>query len=440
MTSPLQKLLLEFAEIDQAETLQIGLVVLAVGVALALAWVATRRRARAGTVVAHAPFIEALLYGVSFPAIATVVLAAGGYVLGGRKLPTLVLLALTIFGSLTLLRLVAQLLRRLFPGSATIRTLINWASVAVWLGIVLNALGLLGPLAEDLDQLIIPVGKAGVSVLALLQGLALVCLTVVAALWFSAFLESRLLALDLDTSLRLVFSRALRALLFVVALLVALSSAGIDLTVLSVFSGALGVGLGLGLQRIAASYVSGFAILLERSFRVGDVIRIDNAFEGQITDIRSRYTVVRSPTGRESIVPNESLMTERIENLSFADRRIALTTVVSVAYGSDIDLVTRLLEEAARAQPRVLADPAPLAMLSNFGADGLEFTLGFWIGDPERGQLNVRSDVNRAILAAFRAHGVEIPFPQRVIHQAAGSAPAVPPAPAHASATLSTPN
>lgn len=435
MMSPLQRLLQEFTEIDRAESLQIGLVVVAVVVGLVLAWVVTRRRVKAAGEVAHAPFIEALLYGVTFPAIATVVLAAGGYVLGGRRLPTLILLALTIFGSLTVLRLVAQLLRRLFPGSASIRMLINWASVAVWLGIVLNALGLLAPLAEDLDQVVLPLGKASVSVLALLQGFAMVCLTVVAALWISAFLESRLLALDLDTSLRLVFSRALRALLFVVALLVALSSAGIDLTVLSVFGGALGVGLGLGLQRIAANYVSGFAILLERSFRVGDVIRIENAFEGQITDIRSRYTVVRSPTGRESIVPNESLMTQRIENFSFADRRIALTTVVGVAYGSDIDLVTRLLEDAARAQPRVLADPAPRAMLSNFGADGLEFTLGFWIGDPENGQLNVRSDVNRAVLAAFRAHGVEIPYPQRVIHQVAATASA---APGATSASLSS--
>lgn len=425
MSSPLQKLLQEFAEINRTEAHQIALVALAMLLGLVLAWVATRRRVKAGAAVAHAPFVEALLYGVTFPAITTLVLAAGGWLLGGRKLPTLILLALTIFGSLTVLRLVAQLLRRLFPGSASIRSLINWGSVVVWLGIVLNALGLLAPLAEDLDQIMIPLGKASISVLALVQGVAMVCLTVVAALWLSALLESRLLRLDLDTSLRLVLSRALRALLFVAALLIALSAAGIDLTVLSVFGGALGVGLGLGLQRIAANYVSGFAILLERSVRVGDVIRIEDKFEGQITDIRTRYTVVRSPTGRESIVPNESLMTQRIENLSFADRKVALNTVVGVAYGSDVEQVMRLLEEAARAQPRVLADPAPKAMLTNFGADGLEFTLGFWIGDPENGQLNVRSDVNRAILAAFRAHGVEIPYPQRVVHQAAPAAPTV---------------
>ena len=422
MSSPLARLLAEFAEIDRGEAIQIALVAVAVLAGLLLAWIWTRKRLQTGAQVDHQPFVEALLYGVAFPAITTLVLAAGGWVLAGRRLPTLILLALTIFGSLTLLRLVAQLLRRLFPQSASIRALINWASVAVWLGIVLHALGVLVPLAEDLDQIMLPLGKASISLLALLQGLGMVCLTVVAALWLSALLENRLLGLEIDVSLRLVLSRALRAVLFVVALLIALSSAGIDLTVLSVFGGALGVGLGLGLQRIAANYVSGFAILLERSLRVGDVIRIDDKFEGQITDIRTRFTVVRSPTGRESIVPNESLITQRIENLSFADRRIALTSVVSVAYGSDIDLVSRLLEEAARSQPRVLTDPAPRAMLSAFGADGLEFTLGFWIADPENGQLNVRSDVNCAILQAFRANGVEIPYPQRVLHQASVSA------------------
>ncbi len=429
MLSPLQQLAQDFAEIDRGEALQIGFVLLAVLLGLAFAWWLARRAARTQgetEIHGHHPFVEALVFGVAFPAITTALLALGGYGLGGRKLPTLVLLALTIFGSLTVVRLIAQLLRKLFPASKSARSLINALSVLVWLGIVLHATGLLAPLAEDLDQIVLPLGKAQLSLLALLQGLAMICLTVVAALWLSAFIEARLAGFDMDVSLRLVLARALRAILFVLALLTALSAVGIDLTVLSVFGGALGVGLGLGLQRIAANYVSGFAILLERSLRVGDVIRIEDKFEGQITDIRSRYTVVRSPTGRESIVPNESLMTQRIENLSFADRKVALTTTVGVAYVSDVELVTRLLEEAARAQPRVLTDPAPKAMLANFGADGLEFTLAFWIADPENGQLNIRSEVNRAILAAFRAHGVEIPYPQRVVHQAAPATTAPP--------------
>jgi small-conductance mechanosensitive channel len=203
-----------------------------------------------------------------------------------------------------------------------------------------------------------------------------------------------------------------------VGLLLALSAVGIDLTALSVLGGAVGVGIGLGLQKLAANYVSGFVILAERSMRIGDNVRVDN-FEGRITDINARYTVIRAVTGRESIVPNEMLINNRVENLSLADSKVWQSTVVSVAYDSDVALVSRLLTDAALAQERVLRDPAPSAALSAFGADGLEFTLGYWIEDPENGQLNVRSAINVAILDAFQQNHIEIPFPQRVIHQAA---------------------
>ena len=147
-------------------------------------------------------------------------------------------------------------------------------------------------------------------------------------------------------------------------------------------------------------------------------MRVDN-FEGRITDINARYTVIRAVTGRESIVPNEMLINNRVENLSLADSKVWQSTVVSVAYDSDVALVSRLLTDAALAQERVLRNPAPSAALSAFGADGLEFTLGYWIEDPENGQLNVRSAINVAILEAFQQNHIEIPFPQRVIHQAA---------------------
>jgi small-conductance mechanosensitive channel len=181
-----------------------------------------------------------------------------------------------------------------------------------------------------------------------------------------------------------------------------------------VLGGAVGVGIGFGLQKLAANYVSGFVILAERSMRIGDNVRVDN-FEGRITDITTRYTVIRSATGRESIVPNEMLITNRVENLSLADAKVWQSTVVSVAYDSDVALVQRLLCAAALAQPRVMPEPAPNAALSAFGADGLEFTLGYWIADPENGQLNLRSDINLAILRALREHGIEIPYPQRIV-------------------------
>jgi small-conductance mechanosensitive channel len=149
--------------------------------------------------------------------------------------------------------------------------------------------------------------------------------------------------------------------------------------------------------------------------RIGDSVRVDG-FEGSITDINARYTVIRALTGRESIVPNEMLITSRVENLSLADRKLHQTTAVSVGYDADVEKVRQLLLDAAKAQPRVLQEPAPSAALAAFGADGLEFTLGYWIEDPENGQLNLRSDINMAILRALREQSIDIPYPQRVVH------------------------
>ena len=210
-------------------------------------------------------------------------------------------------------------------------------------------------------------------------------------------------------------------MLLLVGLLVAMSAAGIPLGALSVLGGAVGVGIGLGLQKLAANYVSGFVILAERSLRIGDVVKVDN-FEGCITDISARYTVLRANNGRESIVPNEMMITQRVENCSFADPQVALTTVVQVAYGTDLQGLIPQLVDAMQAVPRVLALPAPAVQLSNFAADGLELTLVFWISDMENGQGNVRSDVNLAVLRTIDQAGVEIPFPQRVMRAVAAGA------------------
>jgi small-conductance mechanosensitive channel len=179
--------------------------------------------------------------------------------------------------------------------------------------------------------------------------------------------------------------------------------------------GAVGVGIGLGLQRLAANYVSGFVILAERSLRIGDMVRVDG-FEGRISDITTRYTLIRAANGRESIVPNEMLVTQRVENYSYADPNVALSTMVQVAYGTDVSVLTPLLQAAVAAVPRVLQAPVPAVQLTNFAADGLELTLVFWIADLENGQGNVRSDVNLAVLQLLVRLGVEIPFPQRAVH------------------------
>ena len=235
-------------------------------------------------------------------------------------------------------------------------------------------------------------------------------------LWLSAALEKRVLRQAVhDLSLRKIAASAIRSVLLLVGLLFALSAVGVDLTALSVLGGALGVGVGFGLQKLAANYVSGFVILLERSLRIGDTVKVDG-FEGTVVDIKTRYTLIRSLTGRESIVPNEKLITERVENLSLADPRVLLMLDVSVTYGSDVELVQKLLVDAALGADRVLKDPGPAARLNNLGTDGLEFRLLFWIEDPQNGELSVRSNINLRVLEAFKAAGIEIPYPQRVLH------------------------
>jgi small-conductance mechanosensitive channel len=206
-----------------------------------------------------------------------------------------------------------------------------------------------------------------------------------------------------------------RMLLLFVGLLLALSAVGIDLTALSVFGGAIGVGLGFGLQKIAANYISGFVILAERSLRIGDMVRIDN-FDGRITDIRTRYTLIRALNGREAIVPNELLITQRVENSSLADLSVLVTTNVQVAYGTDVRVLKPQLEAAVAQVTRVLADPAPAVHLLAFGDNGMDLAVNFWITDPENGQGNVRSEVNFAVLQVLNDQGIEIPYPQRVVH------------------------
>jgi len=284
-----------------------------------------------------------------------------------------------------------------------------------WIVAVLWMVGLLPAVMEEMEAVSYTFGKTKVNLLDIIQGVLSAGIVMVLALWVSAVVERKFLPAVSDLSLRKVASNALRAGLLVLGFLFALSVAGVDLTALSVLGGGLGVGLGFGLQKLASNYVSGFVILAERSLRIGDTVQVDN-FEGVVVDIKTRYTLIRSLSGRESVVPNEKLITERIENLSLADPTVLLKTDVSVGYDSDLDVVQRVLLEAASGAPRVVAEPAPTVRLARLGADGLEFTVLFWISDPENGQLAVVSDVNLRIVKFLREAGIDIPFPQRVVH------------------------
>ncbi len=398
---------------------EVATLALCVLLAWGLTWL-LRRAVGAEQDKASIAFGRRIVDGVMFPLL----LLALGYIARALLLKLMPLAAfkviIPVLVSLAVIRLGVKVLQVAFATAPWVRALERTISWVAWLAMVLWVSGLLPIVLAEMDQITWKIGSTQLSLLTLVEGVITAGAVLILSLWVSSAIEARLLrkAVGGDLSLRKAVSNATRALLMFVGLIVALSAVGIDLTALSVLGGAIGVGIGFGLQKLASNYVSGFVILAERSMRIGDNVRVDN-FEGRITDINARYTVIRSLTGRESIVPNELLIINRVENLSLADNRVWQSTIVSVAYDSDVEQVITLLMEAALAQERVLRDPGPSVALSAFGADGLEFTLGYWIGDPENGQLNLRSLINRGILKSLRENRIEIPYPQRVLHMSA---------------------
>lgn len=399
---------------------ELGLLVACVG----LAWLLVRllQPRLASKQLKHSVlFGHHVVDGALFPGLALLLALGAKRLLPWLELkPALFKLALPVLMSLLVIRLTARVLRAALPEANWVKVVERSVSWMAWGASVLWITGLLPEILDEMESIRWKIGASQVSLRALLEGGLTAVLVMMLALWLSAVIEARLLRdVTSDLSLRKIGVNITRALLLFAGLLFALSAAGIDLTALSVLGGGLGVGIGLGMQKLAANYVSGFVILAERSLRIGDMVRVDN-FEGRISDIKTRYTVIRALGGREAVVPNETLITTRVENLSLTDPRVLLSTVVQVAYGSDVESLMPLMVERVLQVPRVLADPAPSVQLSNFAADGLELTVLFWIADPENGQGGPRSDVNLALLRLLNERGVEIPFPQRVVRSVQG--------------------
>jgi small-conductance mechanosensitive channel len=211
-----------------------------------------------------------------------------------------------------------------------------------------------------------------------------------------------------------VLSKLVRILFSLIAVLMALSAVGLDITLLSVFGGALGVGLGFGLQKIASNYVSGFIILLDDSIHIGDIVTLEPHY-GVVSELRSRYMVLRKLDNTEVIIPNENLVTNVMINHSMTDRRVRVQLSLQVSYQTDLDLAMKLMMEAARMQERVLPDPAPSALVRAFADSGIELLLNIWINDPENGSARLQSEIYLDIWRAFKANGVSIPYPQREV-------------------------
>jgi small-conductance mechanosensitive channel len=405
-----------FSALAKPSTLtELATVALCFLLAWALVWVV--RRARGAIDDSSILFGSRIVDGVLFPLVLLALAYLARAILSQSMNLTLFKIAIPVLVSLAVIRFGVKVLQAAFKTSPLVRLLEQTISWTAWIAMVLWVSGLLPILLEELDQITWKVGSSKISVLTMIQGALSAGVVLIVALWISQAIESRLLktATGSELSLRKAISNATRAILVFVGLLIALAAVGIDLTALSVLGGAIGVGIGLGMQKLAANYVSGFVILAERKLRIGDSVKVDG-FEGAITDINARYTVIRSLVGRESIVPNEMLVSNRVENLSLADPQVWQTHLVTVAYDSDVEQVMQLLTQAVLSQPRVLRDPEPLIALSTFVPDGLEFTVGYWLADPQNGQLNLRSLINLEILKLLKAHQIEIPYPQRVLH------------------------
>jgi small-conductance mechanosensitive channel len=324
-------------------------------------------------------------------------------------------LALPLLGSLAVIRLVFYILRHSFANAAWLASFERFFSAVAWIIVALHILGFLPDVIDMLESITLPIGKTPLNLWQMLQGLVTVAATLLIALWLSNTFEARLnRAPNMDSSLRMVFVRLSRAFMALIAVLIALPLVGIDLTTLSVFGGALGVGLGFGLQKIASNYVSGFILLLDHSIRIGDMISVGSD-RGQVTRITTRFIVLRTLTGAEILMPNELLINSVVRNDSYTDRQVRVAIPVQVGYDSDLELAMRLLSDAARAHPRVLAEPAPGVLLVEFAESGINLELGCWITDPENGLGILRSDINLTIWQRFKEHHINIPFPQREI-------------------------
>ncbi|WP_323141205.1 mechanosensitive ion channel family protein [Massilia phyllosphaerae] len=353
------------------------------------------------------------------PLLVVALLSLAQFLLAKYRFHTnIVKVAIPIFWSLGVIRLVFYLLRRVFarrrPLDDSFVTLEKIVALVVWVAVVLYITGMWPDIFDFLDSYTLKYGpkkSSQVSLADLLQGIVTVAVLLMLALWAGTALEERLMGMTaLHSSLRAALARVSRAVLIVGAVLLSLNLVGIDLTVLSVFGGALGVGLGLGMQRIASNYVSGFIILLERSLSIGDMISVTN-FTGKVTQINTRYTVLQGLDGVETVVPNEMLISGTVQNQSLSNRRVRASTKITVAYGSDLDLVMPLLIAQAVGTPRVLEEPAPGCSLSRFGPEGYELDLGFWIADPENGQGGVVSEINKKIYALVQSGDIKLGYP-----------------------------
>jgi small-conductance mechanosensitive channel len=352
-----------------------------------------------------------------FPFSFLLLVLLGRSLLKGLGQPGEVLnVAVTLLLSLAAIRLIVYLLRKGFSPSPTLKAWESTISTVIWVAVALQLVGWLGPLLQGMDSIAITAGQSRISLLSVLKLIVSVAFFLFLAVWLAALLERRIQQMSfLSGGLKVGLAKGARVVLVTLAILIALNTIGIDLTALAVFGGALGVGLGFGLQRIASNFISGFILLFDRSIRPGDVISVGESF-GWVSALRARYVVVKDRDGVERLIPNENLITSEVINWSYSDRNVRIKIPVQISYGDDPEQAMALMVNAARNAQRVLKTPEPVCRLMEFADSGIALELRVWVNDPEEGTGNVRSEINLGIWRAFKEQGITIPFPQRDVH------------------------
>jgi small-conductance mechanosensitive channel len=328
--------------------------------------------------------------------------------------------AARIVTALLLVRLAVFVLGLLLGPGSWVRTRGTQITVILWLITAVALLGWLDAIEAGLNHISVVPGKTQFSLWALLKGLVVVTAFVVVASLVARAIERHVMQLDqLAVSTRVGISKSTYFLLVGLGVLLGINAAGVDVTTLNVLTGAIGIGLGFGLQAVASNFVSGFVLLMDKSIKPGDVISfttLGGASAGNfgwVQELRGRYVVVRDRDGVDTLVPNQNLITSSFINWSYSDQRVRLKLPVMVSYEDDPEVALKLLVDATDNHPRILRDPPPVSRLISFEDNGMRLEIRFWIADPVNGVNNVRSDVNRAIWRIFRAHGVKIPVPQQ---------------------------
>ena len=407
--------------------LQLGLLALAGVLALGAAGLARRWRARNLALLnlrgTRARLIEiALMESAAVVALLTMLVVRT--VIAAIGMPaTLLDIGMQLATALILVRLAIYLLRLALGPRSWLRTWETRLTLLVWLAISFQLVGWFDAIQSTLDSINLVPGKGRFTLWALLKGLVVITLFVLVTTVVARALERRIMHIEsLALSTRIGITKFIYFFVVGLGVLLGINAAGVDLTALTVLTGAVGLGLGFGLQSIASNFVSGFVLLMDKSIKPGDVISFtgmpgtSTESFGWVQALRGRYVVVRDRDGVETLVPNQQLITNPVINWSYSDRKVRLKLPVRISYRDDPEQALAVLMQAAEGHPRILRDPSPVSRLMQFSDHGMDLELRFWIADPEAGVNNVRSDVNRAIWRLFRDAGITIPVAQREIY------------------------